>query len=233
MAEIIGTIGGFGSSLFFVPLASAFVDFQSVLGITAVFHVASNLSKIWLFRDAIDKKIVLWVGVPSVLLVIVGAWLTSYWDTKWMQVVLGAFMLIFSIWMWIYPDAKITPSRWNGALGGGVSGFLAGLVGTGGAVRGFVLAAFSLEKNLFVATSALIDFGVDFSRMWVYIWKGYVHKHDVLLIVGLVIVAAIGSWLGKLVLATIDQKTFRKLILGLIVAIGCWMLVSNLRLIFA
>jgi uncharacterized membrane protein YfcA len=50
LAEIAGTVGGFGSSLFFVPIASYFLDFHSVLGITALFHVSSNLSKIAFFR---------------------------------------------------------------------------------------------------------------------------------------------------------------------------------------
>ena len=46
LAEIVGTISGFGSSILFVPLASLVLDFKVVLGITAVFHVFSNLSKI-------------------------------------------------------------------------------------------------------------------------------------------------------------------------------------------
>ena len=35
LCEILGTVGGFGSSLFFVPIAGFFLDFQSVLGTTA------------------------------------------------------------------------------------------------------------------------------------------------------------------------------------------------------
>jgi uncharacterized membrane protein YfcA len=57
LAEIIGTISGFGSSILFVPIASLFLDFKVVLGITAVFHVFSNLAKIYFFHEGIDKKI--------------------------------------------------------------------------------------------------------------------------------------------------------------------------------
>jgi len=49
LAEIAGTVGGFGSSMFFVPIAGYFFDFHSVLGITAIFHLSSNLSKIYFF----------------------------------------------------------------------------------------------------------------------------------------------------------------------------------------
>jgi uncharacterized membrane protein YfcA len=56
LAEIIGTVGGFGSSVFFVPVANFYFDFQTVLGITALFHVASNLSKIAMFRKELTKS---------------------------------------------------------------------------------------------------------------------------------------------------------------------------------
>jgi uncharacterized membrane protein YfcA len=46
IAEIVGTVGGFGSSVFFVPIANIYFSFETVLGITALFHVFSNLSKI-------------------------------------------------------------------------------------------------------------------------------------------------------------------------------------------
>jgi len=58
IAEILGTIGGFGSSVFFVPLANFYFDFETVLGLTAVFHVFSNLSKIAQFRKGLDKKLI-------------------------------------------------------------------------------------------------------------------------------------------------------------------------------
>jgi uncharacterized membrane protein YfcA len=73
LAEILGTVGGFGSSLFFVPIASYFLDFHSVLGITALFHVSSNLTKIAFFRKGFDKKLVISIGIPAVVFVIAGA----------------------------------------------------------------------------------------------------------------------------------------------------------------
>jgi uncharacterized membrane protein YfcA len=64
LAEIIGTIGGFGSSVFFVPIANFYFDFQTVLGITAIFHLSSNISKIALFRKGLDKNLLLYIGLP-------------------------------------------------------------------------------------------------------------------------------------------------------------------------
>jgi hypothetical protein len=38
LVEIPGTVGGFGSSVFFVPIANFFFDFNSVLAIMALFE---------------------------------------------------------------------------------------------------------------------------------------------------------------------------------------------------
>lgn len=81
LAEIVGTLGGFGSSLLFVPIASFFLDFHSVLGITALFHVASNLSKITLFRKGFDRKLIINIGLPSVCFVLLGAYGRLSWES--------------------------------------------------------------------------------------------------------------------------------------------------------
>ena len=168
VAEIVGTIGGFGSSVFFVPLGNFYFDFYSVLGMTAIFHLSSNLSKIFLFKKGLDKKLLLYIGVPSVLFVIVGGFLSKMVDTGTLEIVLGVFLVIFSLLFLIKNELVVLPGKKNAIIGGALSGFSAGLLGTGGAIRGLTMAAFNLEKNAFIATSAFIDFMIDFSRTFVY-----------------------------------------------------------------
>lgn len=95
IAEILGTIGGFGSSLFFVPLGQFFYDFQTVLALTGLLHVFSNTSKIILFRKTIDWKIVLWLGVTSLLFAVAGALLTNVVSFSYASLVLGLFLICF------------------------------------------------------------------------------------------------------------------------------------------
>jgi uncharacterized membrane protein YfcA len=99
VAEILGTVSGFGSSILFVPVASIFFDFKTVLAITAVFHVFSNLSKIALFRKGIDKEIVLKLGIPAVVFVILGAWLTNYIATDKMELFMNIALVILAIYL--------------------------------------------------------------------------------------------------------------------------------------
>ena len=226
IAEIVGTIGGFGSSVFFVPIANFYFDFQTVLGLTALFHLSSNLSKIALFKKGIDKRLILVMGVPAIVFVVIGGILSNYFDTLILEISLGVFLIGLSLFFLVKPKIHIKDGNKEAVSGGVISGFLAGFLGTGGAVRGLTMAAFNLEKSVFIATSAFIDFGVDFSRTIVYFLNGYIHKHDLIYIPFLFLIGFIGTYLGKRILHFIPQQKFRKLSLLLIFVIGILTLLS-------
>lgn len=220
IAEIIGTIGGFGSSVFFVPLGNFYFDFQSVLGLTAIFHLSSNLSKIVLFKKGLDKRLLLYIGVPSIFFVIIGGIASKLIDTYFLEIFLGFFLVGLSSLFLIKSKIVFSKNKKNAIIGGSISGLSAGLLGTGGAIRGLTMAAFNLEKSIFIATSAFIDFSIDFSRTFVYYNNGYIHKHDLKYVPFLFVIGLFGSFLGKKILIYIPQSIFRRLSLYSILVIG-------------
>lgn len=227
LAEILGTVGGFGSSVFFVPIANFFFDFQSVLGITALFHLSSNVTKIAFFKKGLDRNLILFLGIPAVIFVLVGAYFSKYFDPVILTYILGFFLIALSLLFLIFKKLIVFPNSRNAILGGSLSGLSAGLLGTGGAIRGITMAAFKLDKNKFITTSAVIDLGVDFSRTIVYFFNGYIHLHDLYLIPILIIVSIIGTWIGKKILNKISQNQFRNFVLVLILLIGILSVVFN------
>lgn len=228
LAEVIGTIGGFGSSVFFVPIANFYFDFQTVLGLTAVFHVASNLSKILLFRKGLDKDLILYLGIPAIAFVIVGGFLSRLITSSWLEVILGIFLVTLSLLFLLFKDLAIKKGKIQAFVGGSASGFVAGLVGTGGAIRGLTMAAFNLEKSVFIATSAAIDFGVDLSRSFVYYFNGYIKSEILIYLPFLIMVAIVGSWIGKNILHFIPQRRFKIITLLLILGIGIMTILQSL-----
>jgi len=229
VSEIAGTIAGFGSSVFFVPLAGFFFDFHEVLALTAILHVFSNAAKLVLFRHAVQWRLLLLLGIPSTLFVILGAYLSTRLEFKYTELILGIFLIAFSTFFLIRPKTKLSPHPFNAVAAGGAAGFLAGVIGTGGAIRGLALGAFDLEKNMFVATSAAIDSGVDLSRMIVYLRSGFLTAESFWLIPALFAIAFAGSYTGKLLLNKIEQKSFRKIVLVLVLLIGLTTLYEFVR----
>lgn len=228
LAEIIGTIGGFGSSVFFVPFANIFFDFHTVLGITAIFHLSSNLSKIYLFRKGLDRKLILQIGLPSVLFVIIGGFLSKFFENKILEIVLGIFLISISLLFLIKDELVITPKINQTVIGGALSGFSAGLIGTGGAIRGITLAAFNLEKSVFVATSAAIDMMIDLSRTIVYFGNGFITNDILWYVPFLFLIGFFGSWLGQKILNRISQIYFKRIALVLILLIGVFSLYQSI-----
>ncbi len=219
ISEIIGTLSGFGSSILFVPVASMFFDFKSVLGITAVFHVFSNISKIALFRQGIDKTIAIKLGIPAVVFVLIGAWLTTLIPAREIELYMNFILAGLAVYLVVNFNKELMQSDLNLYTGGVLSGFLAGLLGTGGAIRGLTLAAFHLPKDVFIATSALIDLGVDSGRAIVYISNGYFSKEFLFLIPLLIGISFLGTYLGKLILKRTSERVFRYLVLIIILVV--------------
>lgn len=230
VAEILGTVGGFGSSLFFVPIASYFLDFHSVLGITALFHVFSNLTKMSVFRHGLDKRLIATVGIPAVICVTLGAYLSRFINSVTLQVVLSIFMIVISTFLMALKNKSLKPSLLNSITGGAFSGLAAGIMGSGGAIRGLTLAAFRLRKEVFIATSAVIDLGVDLSRSVVYFSNGYIHAHDLYLIPILLVVSIVGTLAGKKILNYFSENQFQSLVLELILIIG---IINLVKLLYA
>lgn len=226
VCEIIGTLGGFGSSVLFVPLANFFFAASLVLSLTSILHVFSNTAKLWLFRKTISKRLFLLYGIPSLLFTLLGAYLTKVYSFIYLEWALAIFLLLFSGLFLLFPKILLKANTLTALVSGGFAGFMAGFTGTGGAIRGISLVAFNLEKNLFVGTSAAIDFGVDFSRMFIYYYNGFFDMEYVYYIPLLVIASFLGSYMGKQLLNKISQEVFKKIVLSLILLISISMLIK-------
>jgi uncharacterized membrane protein YfcA len=56
--------------------------------------------------------------------------------------------------------------------------------------------------------------------MIIYLRSGYLAPNSLAYIIGLLLIAFAGSYFGKLVLLRIDQRYFRKSVLGFVLLIG-------------
>ena len=98
-------------------------------------------------------------------------------------------------------------------LGGAVSGFITGLVGTGGALRASFLTGLKLEKEKYFATAAVIALGTDSTRIPYYISAGFLSEQYYYLVPILFATAVAGSYVGRKIVTKIDQDKFKKMVL--------------------
>ncbi len=224
ITEILGTLSGFGSSVLLMPLAGMFFDFKTTLTLTSILHIFSTSAQIFMFRKEINWPLLIKIGIPSTIFVLIGAYLNDKVNLKYAQLAMGVFLLSFGLVFLLSKNFKLAPSTLNAMIGGSIAGFFAGLIGTGGAIRGATLAAFDLSKASFVGTSAGIDLAVDVSRAYVYLSNGYLEFQYFWYIPVLLILASSGAWTGKKLLSKISQKNFKRSVLIIIMCIGAFMI---------
>lgn len=217
LAEIVGTVAGFGSSTIFMPLALFFVEFRAALVFVALFHISGNIAKALLFRKGFNFKLLLMFGLPSVLLTVVGALLVNFLAQDLLKLLLGLFLCAFSLWSLFGKKFVLPKSALASAIGGSVSGFFAGLLGTGGAFRAVFLSAMKLRKDAYIVMNAVIAILVDLTRIPIYIGGGFLPQGSSFIILALILIAILGAFLGKRIVDVLPQKTFRSVVL---VAIG-------------
>lgn len=225
-AAAAATIAGFGSSALLIPLAILFMDIKTAVFVVAVFHLFNNAFKIRLFWKSIDFKIFLLFGIPSILMAFTGAMLISSTPLEAIKIVLGLLLIVYAVYSFIKPEFGLKKSKPTAVLGGSLSGFLAGLIGLGGATRGAFLTAFNLPKEIYVATSAMIAIVIDITRIPTYLITKTVQDHSYyVLLPFLCVMAFFGVRTGKVLLQKINQDTFRRIVSVALFAVGLKILI--------
>lgn len=222
VAEVIGTVAGFGSSTVFLPIALQFFDFGAALVLVAIFHMFGNAGRLSFFRKGIDWGLLARFGLPSIAFAVLGAFLVSFGEVPQdlLKAVLGTFLVLYAAFSLAKPAFRIGRNFRNEAFGGALSGFFAGLIGTGGALRGAFISAFKTEKEKYIATTAAISLAVDLTRIPIYLQGGLLAQELYYLVPLLLAAAVAGSFAGKAIVSRIGHGAFKKIVLAAVLLAG-------------
>ncbi len=229
-AEIIGTMAGFGAATILTPVAALFLDMKTAIAIVACFHLFGNASRLVFFGRQADWKIWAQFGLIGILCSVGGALVTARLPSAHIKLAFGIFLALY-VWFSLRPLTRLQLPRAPATLiGGGVfSGFIAGLLGTGGAIRSACLLAFNLPKEVYIGTSAAIALFVDATRLPVYLAGGLISRHDLPVVLSLPGVAFAGSWVGQRLVRRVSAETFRRFVLGMLALMALKMLYDGAR----
>lgn len=213
VASAIGTITGFGLSTVMIPVVLLFYPLTQTLFFVGIIHLFGNIWKVVLFRRGFRWKLVLGFGIPGIAASLIGALLAFEMPAGLLSRILAGFMIIYVIYLFAKPSFKIKQGTGSAVTGGALSGFLAGIFGMGGAVRGLFLSAFDLPKAVYIATAGTIALFIDTTRLTTYFVKGA--RLGPFILWGMLIfipASFLGAKAAQLVVEKIPQKHFRKVI---------------------
>lgn len=226
-SELIGTLSGVSSSTLFVPLGQLFESIQVTLALTATLHIIGNSIRTVIYRKNINWSLTLKFGIPSILFAGLGAQYSDYFSKQVYSIGLGLFLIVISTYFLFFKAKLSLKGKWLPYIGGGLSGLLTGMIGSGGAVRSLALTAFNLNPMAFIATSTLIDFGGDIFRLIIYFKKGYLNQEHYFYIPLLMVVAFGANILAKRWVQHIPKENFKKIVLVFVFIMGVVSIVTS------
>ena len=229
-AEIVGTMAGFGAATILTPVAALFMDVKCAIALVAIFHLFGNASRLVFFGRRIDWKIWLRFGLTGVVCSLAGAAVAVRLPSAIIELSFGIFLLAYVAGSLSSMRLRLRKSSAT-LMGGGIfSGFIAGFIGTGGAIRSACLMVFDLPKEAYIGTSAAIALVVDATRVPVYLMKQFIPQRMFPLIVSLLFAAFLGSWVGQRLIRHVSAEVFRRFVTVMLLAMALKMLLDGSRL---
>jgi uncharacterized protein len=166
-------------------------------------------------------------GIASAIGGLAGAVLQSRLASPVLTIVLAALLVIAGTSELAGRRVPLPRTRFWRLLGGMLSGLFGGLVGNQGGIRAAALLGFQLRPRQLVATATAAALLVDAARVPIYLYSsGPVIAGSTRLWLVASIGVTIGTFLGVPVLGRIPESIYRRLVGGLLVALGISLFVS-------
>ena len=220
-AEIIGAIAGFGAATVLTPLALLFMDAKSAVAVVSVFHLFGTASRLVFFGRHIDWRVWTRFGIAGIIASFAGAHVSARLSTGAIELLLGVFLLLYVASDALLPGRLRLPAMPGTLIVGGLlTGFVAGLIGTGGAIRSACLLAFGLPQAVYLGTSAALALTVDATRLPVYISEGLIPSSMIPVLWTLLPVAFAGAWIGQRLVRRISAVGFHRFVLVMLALMG-------------
>jgi uncharacterized protein len=210
LASIFGTVTGFGTSTILVPLLGVQFPLAQTLLFVGVIHWFGDIWKMMLFKRGASWKLIILFGIAGIAVSFMSARLAGIFPEDTLKRMLGGFLLTYVIFVWLNPRWKLPKTDSNALIGGGLSGFFAGLFGAGGAIRTTFLSAYNLDKSIFIFTSGAIGLLIDGARIVGYVTGGIrLSEYKVTTLIIAVCISLAGAYIAKLIVNKISQEKFR------------------------
>lgn len=230
VAQTIYVLFGFGAGLIAVgSLALVLPDVKDVVVMLLLVNVPAESWVVYRSRDAIDWRGTLRIAIGVVVGIPVGTAILRVGEPTVILYGLGAVLVVVGAIFARLPDGhRVSWPRWVAPPVGAVSGILTGLFGTGGPPLIIYYRLSGMAKSAFRGNLMAIFFLKTFIRLPAYVIGGLVTAPRLWSGLALLPAVFLGAYLGNRIHITLAEATFRRLVSGLLTAIGLVLLARRL-----
>jgi len=212
-ATFIGTVAGFGTAIVMTPILLLFFPLPQTLIFTGVIHLLVDIWQVVLFRDHINSRVLIFFGIPSVILSVIGARVLLVSDYEIIISLLGVFLIVYGLFEIFIRDIRIEDKLINHIAGGAVSGFVSGVSGVGGPIRSVFLQALDMPQKQFIFSVGAVALLVDLGRVIAYLSDGISITVDFwIMVLAMIPVSILSAWVGRRFINRLSSGVFKKVI---------------------
>jgi uncharacterized membrane protein YfcA len=224
-ASFTHTLAGFGSALVTMPILAKLLGVQVAAPLAALIVPTIEFLLLIRYREAFNLRVVWRLMAAAVVGIPLGVWALRQVNEKIILTILGVILIFYALYALLrlkLPELK--HSSWAYGFGF-VAGLLNGAYNTSGPpiiiygnCRGWEPAEFKANLQGFFTVSGLwviINHAFN-GNLTPFVWQHYLLSW---------VAIALGMWLGLKLDRFIDQATFRKIVLAMLIILGVIMLI--------
>lgn len=221
---LLASMSGTGSSLLIAPVLVPLIGVKALLPVIAVGSLFGNIARAWVYREWIDRKLFIKVGLPAAPGVFVGVLIYDWLPQSSLLAIFGLFMIAsLPIRRWT-DSLKLKPNPAGVAGGSFGFGIIAGSVPLGGVVLVAMLLGFGLRGGAILGTDATISVLTNLCRVGGFTSVELLDFQLVTLgiIIGVMTVPA--AYIGRYMVVRMNVNIHTKLLDGVVILTGCYFL---------
>ncbi len=231
-----GGMGG-GAAIVAVPMMSLVISPIQAAAIMLPILCIMDIVGVWGFRGTYDKGNLKVLLPAAALGIALGTMSFHYLSEHHLKLLIGSIALIFTINYWYKRfrkvEEKVQPaSTVRGTIWGTLAGFTSFSVHAGGPPISIYLLPQKLNKTLFVGTTVIIFFAINFMKIIPYSVLGLFDATNLKTSLALAALAPIGVYLGMFLHKRINDLWFYTLCYGLLFITGCKLMYEGLEGLF-
>lgn len=227
LASTISGIAGFGGALLLLPVVTKILGIQAAIPILTIGQLFGNASRFFFNRHEIKWKPVILFLIAAIPFTLAGSYLFSLIEANKLKLVVGVFLIILVFYRRVTKKNQQT-GRMGTLLGGGITGFISGIVGSAGPLGAAFFLGMGLAPAAYIASEAFTALTMHIVKSVMYNRLAQLGSKE--LTIGLLVgaVMIVGSWLGKHIFSRFSKKNFIQVVDLLLLISGIYMILDTL-----
>jgi len=205
------------------PLLVMFFPPREVVGLMLPLLIVGDISTLFFYWRGWDRKNLLALFPGAVIGIALGMQLMGLLPDSEFKLTIGILALVFGVAQglrqWLVTDA-FRGRLWLGFIAGIGTGTISALAHLGGLITTLYLLPQRLSNHTFVATSTIVFFLINITKVPAYVMNGLITPDSLLRDVWLIPAIVFGAFVGKATNSRIPRRQFAWIVLFFVLATG-------------